>query len=295
MKFFEKLKLNAYAKVNISLDITGVFANGMHQVETVMHTINLADVVSIELNTKIKTNRQIFVSSNKYFIPTSEKNLAHQAATVVLNDFPHRKEPIYIHLKKNVPVGAGLVGGSSDAATTIKGINQLLRLGLTHEKMEKYAAKIGSDVPFLLGKGACLATGTGTDLRKIPSINNCSAVLVNPGIFVSTKDVYALYDSCDIPADAHPNTTRIIEAIEQGNYAALVGQLKNVLEIPVFKMHSQIAELKTELIKAGCDTALMSGSGSTVYGLSQDCEKLEAIKKMYIDKGYKAFVVNFIG
>ena len=295
MKAFEKLQLKAYAKVNISLDITGLLDNGMHQVETIIHTISLADTVLLEVNKKSKPDNKISVSSDKYFIPTNEKNLAYRAASVVLEDFSHITEPIRINIHKVVPVGAGLGGGSGDAAATIRGLNQLLNLGLSGEKMENYASKIGSDVPALLNKGAYLATGTGTQLNKISSLRNCKAVLVNPGVFISTKEVYSLYDTYAIPSDAHPDTAKIVDAMAREDYDCLVGELKNVLEIPVFTRHPRVAELKRELIKLGCDTALMSGSGSTVYGISKDIEKIEDIKKTYINKGYKAFVVDFIG
>ena len=295
MKSFEKIELKANAKVNLSLDIVGLYPDGMHKVETVMHTVNLFDTITVGYYFGQEPKNRIIATANKHFIPTSEKNLAYQAASKVLEDYPVIKEAIHVHIQKRIPVGAGLGGGSSDAAATIRGVNRLLNLGLSHNKMEKYAAQIGSDVPFLLGKGACLATGTGTDIQKIRPLKNISAVLVNPGIFISTKDVYAMYDNCYIPETAHPNTSKIIDAIATDNYEVLTSEMKNVLEIPVFQMYPEIKILKEELIEAGCDTAMMSGSGSTVFGMSRDCQKLNEIKSKYISKGYRAFVVTFIG
>lgn len=294
MKLFERVELRANAKVNLSLDIIGVRPDGMHEVETVMHMVNLNDLVTFERKNEETGDRRIIITSNRNFIPTGEKNLAYRAAVKVLEDYPNRKDQINIHIQKRIPVGAGLGGGSSDAAATIKGINSLLKLGMSDKRMSECAASIGSDVPFLLGKGACLATGTGTDLKKIASLKNVGAVLVNPGIFVSTKDVYALYDTCDIPEEAHPDTRKLIDAMARNDYDTLIKEMKNVLEIPVFRMYPQIAQLKEELKQGGCDTALMSGSGSTVYGLSENYKLLEKIKSHYIEKGYKAFVVNFI-
>lgn len=294
MKLFERLELRANAKVNLSLDIVGVRPDGMHEVEMVMHMVNLSDLITIEHKNEETGERRINITSNRSYIPTGEKNLAYRAALKVLENYPDRNDRINIHIQKRIPVGAGLGGGSSDAAATIKGLNSLLKLGMTDKQMSEYAASIGSDIPFLLGKGACLATGTGTDLKKIPALKNVGAVLVNPGIFVGTKDVYAMYDSCHIPEDAHPDTRKLVDAMARKDYGTLIKEMKNVLEIPVFKMYPQIAQLKEELKQAGCDTALMSGSGSTVYGLSGNYKLLEKIKSHYIEKGYKAFVVNFI-
>lgn len=295
MRSFEKIELKANAKVNLSLDIVGFYPDGMHKVETVMHTVNLFDAVTVGFSSNQEQKNKILVTTNKYFIPSGEKNLAYQAACRIMEDYPVIKDSIYIHLQKRIPAGAGLGGGSSDAAATIRGLNSLLKLGLSHDKMKSYAAKIGSDVPFLLEKGACLATGTGTELKKIPPLKKIGAVLVNPGIFVSTKDVYAMYDACSIPDSAHPNTKKIIDAIAMEKYDVMISEMKNVLEIPVFQMHPQIKELKEELLKEGCDAAMMSGSGSTVFGLSRDYEMLEFIKSKYISQGYRAFVVSFVG
>lgn len=294
MKLFERVELKANAKVNLSLDIIGLRPDGMHEVETIMHMVNLSDLITLERKNDETAEKHIGITTNRNYIPTGEKNLAYRAAIRVLEDYPDRKDHINIHIKKRIPVGAGLGGGSTDAATTIKGLNKLLKLGMSDKRMSECAASIGSDVPFLLGKGACLATGTGTELKKIPALKNVGAVLVNPGIYIGTKDVYAMYDSCHIPEDAHPDTRKIIDTIRVDDYETLTREMKNVLEIPVFKMYPQVAQLKEELKQAGCDTAMMSGSGSTVYGVSQNYKLLEKIKSHYIEKGYKAYVVNFI-
>lgn len=292
MKHFSSTVIPAYAKINLSLDILGTLDNGMHRVETVMHTISLTDTISLKVSASGE-NKIVIECKNKT-IPLDEKNLVYKAAKLLLDDYPQKMCNIHFHIQKKIPVCAGLGGGSSDAAATIKGLNQAMSLNLSRSKLNDYAKQIGSDVPFLLHKGSCLATGTGTDLTMIKALSGVKAILINPGIFISTKNVYQMYDQCIIPDNSHPDTKSIVSAIETNNYQKLTEEMKNVLEIPVFKMHPEIATIKKQLIDFGCDAALMSGSGSTVYGISRDADLLESISKKFDPNQYKIYIVDLI-
>ncbi|PJO40161.1 4-(cytidine 5'-diphospho)-2-C-methyl-D-erythritol kinase, partial [Lysinibacillus xylanilyticus] len=171
---------------------------------------------------------------------------------------------VSITIEKEIPIAAGLAGGSSDAAATLKGLNELWNLGLSIDELAELGAKIGSDVSFCVYGGTALATGRGEKIQELPAPPNCWVVLAKPKIGVSTAEVYG---GLKVEGLEHPNTKQMMHAIETEDYELLCKSLGNVLETVTFKLHPEVVMLKEQMKRFGADATLMSGSGPTVFGL----------------------------
>lgn len=256
MKVFEK----APAKINLSLDVLHKRQDGYHEVEMIMTMVDLAD----RLEMRELPRDTIIISSQVGYIPVDEKNLAFQAARLIKERYDVRRG-VYIHLDKKIPVAAGLAGGSSDAAATLRGLNRLWQLELSVEELMELGAELGSDVPFCVRGGTALATGRGERLQSLPSPPQGWAILAKPPINVSTADVYGRLRASEI--NHHPSTPDMIKAIEREDFAQICDNLGNVLEEVTLELHPEVQRLKECMIKLGAEGVLMSGSGPTVFGL----------------------------
>ncbi|MCE3198045.1 4-(cytidine 5'-diphospho)-2-C-methyl-D-erythritol kinase [Paenibacillus sonchi] len=266
MKMYEK----APAKINLMLDVLSKRPDGFHEVEMIMTMVDLAD--RLELS-ELKRD-SIIISSQAGYIPLDEKNLAFQAARLIKDRY-NVKSGVHIHLDKRIPVAAGLAGGSSDAAATLRGLNRLWRLGIPAQELQELGAELGSDVPFCVTGGTALATGRGERLTPIPSPPQCWVVLAKPPINVSTAEVYGRVRANSIAV--HPSASRMQAAIEAGDFAAVCAGLGNVLEDVTLKLHPEVQQLKEAMVKLGADGVLMSGSGPTVFGLVSKQSKVARI------------------
>jgi len=269
------LKENARAKINLTLDITGTRADGYHEVAMILQTIELADEVELKkisggINLKMDAAEIIGGES----IPTDEKNLAWKAA-VEFQKFFGKNFPVAISLKKKIPAAAGLAGGSADAAAVIRGMNRLYELNLTEDELCKIGERVGSDVPFCIIGGTCLAKGRGEILTRLAPIKNFGVVLAKPQGEISTAWAYKTYD--ENPAKTHPPTEKIIVQLENKNYDAAFKNFSNVLENVALKKISTVADCKSKMLAAGAKVALMSGSGPTVFALTDDDLTLKKI------------------
>ncbi|MBO5749566.1 MAG: 4-(cytidine 5'-diphospho)-2-C-methyl-D-erythritol kinase [Bacteroidaceae bacterium] len=247
------------AKINIGLSITERRPDGYHNIESVFYPINLQDAVEIKTiegeepqgGYKLKVSGTILDG-------TPDDNLVVKAYQLLRKDFnfPAQK----IHLYKHIPVGAGLGGGSSDAAAIIKMLNEKFALGLTSEQMQNYAVQIGADCPFFINNTPVFATGIGNIFTPIElSLHGKTILLVKPDIFVSTRDAYALVKPS--PA-AIPLTESIKQPISEWKQI-----ITNDFEKSVFAKYPEIAAIKDKLYDMGALYASMSGSGSAVYGI----------------------------
>lgn len=266
MKMYEK----APAKINLMLDVLHKRADGFHEVEMIMTMVDLAD--RLELSELRRDS--IIISSQAGYIPLDEKNLAFQAARLIKERY-NVKSGVHIHLDKRIPVAAGLAGGSSDAAATLRGLNRLWRLGIPAQELQELGAELGSDVPFCVTGGTALATGRGERLTPIPNPPQCWVILAKPPINVSTAEVYGRLRASSIPV--HPSAPRMRQAIEAGDFAAVCAGLGNVLEDVTLKLHPEVRQLKEAMIKLGAEGVLMSGSGPTVFGLVSKQSKVARI------------------
>jgi 4-diphosphocytidyl-2-C-methyl-D-erythritol kinase len=266
LKIYEK----APAKINLMLDVLHKRPDGFHEVEMVMTMIDLAD----RLEMSEQKRDTIIITSQAGYIPLDEKNLAFQAARLIKERYDVKKG-VHIHLDKKIPVAAGLAGGSSDAAATLRGLNRLWGLGIPQQELLALGAELGSDVPFCVTGGTALATGRGEILTPIPNPPQCWVIVAKPPINVSTAEVYGRLRSEQI--QRHPSAERMVEALTQGSFQQMCQSLGNVLEEVTLKMHPEVQQLKEGMLKLGADGALMSGSGPTVFGLVSKESKVARI------------------
>ncbi|WP_058300537.1 4-(cytidine 5'-diphospho)-2-C-methyl-D-erythritol kinase [Gorillibacterium timonense] len=266
MRVLEK----APAKINLSLDVLYKRPDGFHEVEMVMTMVDLAD----RLEMRELPRDTIMISSQAGYIPLDEKNLAFQAAKLIKDRYQVTKG-VYIHLDKKIPVAAGLAGGSSDAAATLRGLNRLWNLGMTQEEMMKLGSELGSDVPFCVSGGTAIARGRGEQLTPIASPPSCWVVLAKLPLNVSTADVYGKLRASEIKR--HPDTAKLLEAINAQSFTGICSSLGNVLEEVTLSLYPEVKRLRDCMERLGVDGVLMSGSGPTVFGLVEKEGKAERI------------------
>ena len=273
------------SKINLSIDVLGKRQDGYHLVEMIMQTIDLYDL--IEINEK--DNDQITIKSTSDEIPLDCNNLVYKAANLIKKTFNINKG-VEIHIKKNIPVAAGMAGGSSNAAAVLVGLNKLWNLNLSNQQLEKIGLKLGADVPFCINGGAVLASGIGEELTPIKGLTKDVCILVcKPDLFVSTKEVYECIDSKDI--DKRPNNKFLIECLKNEDTRQLAENMFNVLEGVTMDKHPVIQQIKDIMTNNRALGAMMSGSGPTVFGLYENRE--DAVKcKAILEKQFKqTFVV----
>lgn len=250
----------APAKINLSLDILGRRADGYHLLRSVMQTVSLCDVVEVRLAAKTT------VSCNNAALPCDESNLAWRAWLLMQEEFA-LDAGVDIRLDKQIPLGGGLAGGSTNAAQVLLAVDELFELHLSAEKLHSLALSLGADVPFCLAGGTALAAGVGEELTPLMSCPELRLVLVNPGFMVPTPTVYHQYDAMNLsPTNA---TDAVLAAIEQGTPFAVRDAVGNALEAPAFALYPQLAAIKAELAGLGL-AALLCGSGATVMGIARD-------------------------
>ena len=279
------ITLKSRAKINLSIDVLGKRQDGYHLVEMIMQTIDLYDL--IEINEK--DNDQITIKSTSDEIPLDCNNLVYKAANLIKKTFNINKG-VEIHIKKNIPVAAGMAGGSSNAAAVLVGLNKLWNLNLSNQQLEKIGLKLGADVPFCINGGAVLASGIGEELTPIKGLTKDVCILVcKPDLFVSTKEVYECIDSKDI--DKRPNNKFLIECLKNEDTRQLAENIFNVLEGVTMDKHPVIQQIKDIMTNNRALGAMMSGSGPTVFGLYENRE--DAVKcKAILEKQFKqTFVV----
>jgi 4-diphosphocytidyl-2-C-methyl-D-erythritol kinase len=256
MKVLEK----APAKINLLLDVLHKRDDGYHEVEMIMTMVDLADRIEMQELPR----DTIIISSQAGYIPLDEKNLAFQAARLIKDRYGV-KQGVYIHLDKKIPVAAGLAGGSSDAAATLRGLNRLWKLDIPTEELERLGAELGSDVPFCITGGTAIARGRGEKLEPIEAPPQCWVVLAKPPINVSTADIYGKLRANEI--QNHPSAEKMQEAIRLNRFDLVCERLGNVLEEVTLDTYPEVRQLKECMLRLGADGVLMSGSGPTVFGL----------------------------
>jgi len=250
------ITLEARAKINLGLNIIGKRDDGFHDIETTLTTINLADIITFE-----EKGQEIEVVATGLDIP-SDKNLCYIAAKLFIENF-NVKKGVRINLIKNIPIGSGLGGGSSDAACVLKGLNKLYDLKIPEQSLFEISRKIGSDVPFFIKGGAAYARGKGDELKyfKLPKM---SLVIYWPGYPVLTKWAYEEYDKSLLTPPSE--TDIIIEAQKGKNKRASPSfELVNDFEKVVFKKHPDLLDVKTHLLATGAYVVTLSGSGSCIF------------------------------
>lgn len=255
----EKLYTNAMGKINLSLDVINKRPDGYHNLKMVMQTVELHDAIEIT-----KADRGISVTCDSSLVPGNNSNIAFKAVQA-LGEYVKRDLNVLININKNIPVAAGMAGGSSDAAAVLRGINELFDLRLKLDELLKIGARIGADVPYCLRGGTMLAEGTGDILTPLTAFNGIDIVLAKPRIEVSTAWVFKNYDADEVKSG--PDTDSLITSINNGDVKSVALKLGNVLESVTVKAYPVIENIKAELVEYGALGSLMSGSGPTVFGI----------------------------
>ena len=263
------MRLRAFAKINLGLDILRKREDGYHEVRMIMQTIQMYDVLEMK---RVK-KPGISLSVNYPYIPSDERNLVYKAAKLLMDEF-QVKEGVDIRLEKFIPVAAGMAGGSSDAAAAMVGINHLFKLGLSEKDLMDRAVNIGADVPYCIMRGTALAEGIGEKLTRIAQVPDCYVLIGKPGIGVSTKTAYESLQLDKI--QSHPDIDGMIRDIENGNLLAMTDKMGSVFESGIIGKYPVIGEIKDLMEANGALKAMMSGSGPTVFGIFDDREKMEA-------------------
>ena len=262
----DKLELKALGKINLGLDVLGKRENGYHDVRMVMQTVYLYDQIWM-----VKTKEPgIRLSTNLFYLPVNENNLAYRAAELLMKEFGIQ-EGIKIILDKHIPVAAGMAGGSSNAAAVLFGMNRMFSLGLSQKELMERGVSLGADVPYCIMRGTVLAEGIGEKLTPLPPMPRCFVLLAKPSISVSTKMVYEKLDSHEIAK--HPDFVGIIEGLKGRDLLSVAACMGNVLEKVTVEAYPVINEIKEVMKKQGALNAMMSGSGPTVFGLFDDKKK----------------------
>lgn len=283
----DKMELKALGKINLGLDVLGRRENGYHDVRMVMQTLYLYDRITIE-----KTEKPgIELSTNLFYLPVNENNLAYRAADLLMQEFGV-EEGVKITLEKHIPVAAGMAGGSSNAAAVLYGINRMFSLGLSQEELMDRGVKLGADVPYCIMRGTVLAEGIGEILTPLPAMPRCTVLVAKPPISVSTKLVYEKLDAHEI--EDHPDIDGVLEGLERQDLKKIASSMGNVLERVTVEEYPVIEKIKEMMKENGALNAMMSGSGPTVFGLYSDKrmakEAAQKIKESGIAK--QVYVTN---
>lgn len=262
------MRLQAFAKINLGLDVLGKREDGYHEVRMIMQTIRMYD----QLDMRKSVEPGIHLTTNKKYIPVDENNLVWRAAKLMM-DTCGIMEGVSIHLHKVIPVAAGMAGGSSDAAATLVGMNRLFHCGLSKEKLMELGVQIGADVPYCVLRGTALAEGIGEKLTVLPPMPDCWILIGKPGISVSTKYVYTTLDLNT--NTVHPDIDGMKKALEDGNLYGITERMGNVLQDVTIPAYLEVERIKEQMKTLGAVNAMMSGSGPTVFGIFDNEEKAQ--------------------
>ncbi|MDX9916678.1 MAG: 4-(cytidine 5'-diphospho)-2-C-methyl-D-erythritol kinase [Gudongella sp.] len=259
-----KTEIEAHGKINLALDVLYKRDDGYHEIKSVMQQISLSDTLIIEDDTK-----GVKIECDSPYVPSDGTNLVYKAWKEI-SKIAGTNAGIRVRIIKRIPVAAGLAGGSADGAAVIAALNDMWELGMTKIEMMEIGLKIGADLPFCLLGGTALAEGVGEKLTELKTLSGVHVLLAAPGIQISTADTYSKLRLRDqrLPVD------EMVLAIERGEIKGVTENLSNVLEEVIFPENPKIAELKNLMTKFGAMGSLMSGSGSSVFGIFEDEDKL---------------------
>lgn len=284
----DTLTRKAYAKINLGLDVVRRLENGYHEVRMIMQTVGIYDVLTF---TAAQSGIRITTDSGE--LPVGEDNLIYRAARLLMEMY-NMSAGVDIHLEKHIPIAAGMAGGSSDAAATLLGLNELFALGASDEQLRQLGVRIGADVPYCIMGGTVLAEGIGELLTPLPSAPQCVLLIAKPDIQVSTKYVYEHLDAGN--SWQHPDIDGMRRAVENGDLSGVIARLGNVLETVTIEAYPVIDRIKREMVSAGAMGSLMSGSGPTVFGIYDSREQAQAVRDSLERQGLarELFVTEFV-
>jgi 4-diphosphocytidyl-2-C-methyl-D-erythritol kinase len=283
----------AYAKINLGLDVLRKRPDGYHDVKMIMQTVGIYDILTFQKTATEDSKPGIKINLSDASLPAGKDNLIYRAASLVMETYGIQ-DMVEVTLQKNIPVAAGMAGGSTDAAAVFHGLNELFDLKMSLKDMQGLGVRIGADVPYCIMGGTALSEGIGEILTPLPKPPRAYLLVAKPDISVSTRFVYE-----NLHADTlafHPDIDGMVTAIKEGSLGGIAERMGNVLETVTEKAYPVIGELKTLMREQGAMASLMSGSGPTVFGVF---ETEEAAKKAYIavqkqGSAKQLFVTEFV-
>ena len=276
----------SFAKINLTLDVLGKRENGFHDVEMIMQTVSLFDLVIVD-----KTPAGIQLSTNLKYLPSNEKNIAYKAAQLFF-DYTGIKGGVKIMIHKNIPVAAGLAGGSGNCAAVLCAMNKLFNTNLTIDTLCSLGANIGADVPYCILCGTYLAKGIGEILTPLPPLEKTTVLLVKPPTSISTAAIYEQIDS--ITPKRRPDNTLMASALKNKDIKTIASNLCNVMEAVTETMCPVIRGIKEKMILNGAIGAAMSGSGPTVFGIFDDDIKAKLSHDSFAHQYKDVFLVKTV-
>lgn len=279
----DELIIESYGKINLGLDILYKRKDGYHELKTIMQQISLKDIITIK-----EIEEGIVIESNSSQIPLDSTNLVYKVWDK-LRGLAINPKGIHIMIHKEIPVAAGLAGGSTNAASVLKGLNKFWNLGLSEEDLRIIGKDLGADIPYCIMGGTALAEGIGEKLTKLNDFSGKHILLINPGIGISTEDVYSKLNLENVK---RMDIEKIIESIENDDLESLAKNMTNGMEKVVIDENPIIGEIKEDILGCGALGALMSGSGPTVFGLFDDETKLDLCKKKLSKKYSKGLIIK---
>ncbi len=288
-----KVTQRGYAKINLHLDITGLMEGGFHAVRTVMQSISLYDEITLSHITECEGEPEFFVSCNIEGVPCDEKNLAVRAAKLFCE---HLDRPLSAHIdiKKNIPMAAGMAGGSADGAATLLCLNKAMGDPLTLDELCRLGSQLGADVPFCIVGGTMYADGKGDRLSPFPKMPKCTIVAACEGEGVSTPWAYRLMDETygffGEGKYTPRNTESLKNALSSGDIKQIAENMYNIFEEPVLSQRPIAAEIKSLMLSGGALFAMMSGSGPSVFGIFEHETDAEKAVVLLEKNGYKGYI-----
>ncbi|AYB00646.1 4-(cytidine 5'-diphospho)-2-C-methyl-D-erythritol kinase [Lachnoanaerobaculum umeaense] len=277
------MKVKTFAKINLCLDVLRRKENGYHEVEMVMTNVDIADVLEIK---KLEEKKILLKSDNKE-LAMDETNLIHKAV-VMLQKEVKKEFGVEIVLEKNIPMEAGMAGGSADAAATLKAVNELFDLNISEERLLEIGANLGADIPFCIMGGTVLASGIGEKLKRLKPLPRMKLLIVKPRIGLSTRKVYESLDieGLNKTGFKHRDVREMVSIIESDKndkekIDEIAKSLNNILEVPSIRLLPFISDIKKIMMENNCLGALMSGSGTAIFGIYENDEDILKTKEIF--------------
>lgn len=276
------MKVKAFAKINLCLDVLRRKENGYHEVEMVMTNVDIFDVLEI----KELEEKKILLKSYNTDLAMDETNLIYKAIALLQKE-TGKTFGVEVLLEKNIPMEAGMAGGSADAAATLKAVNELFALGVSDERLLELGASLGADIPFCIMGGTVLASGIGEKLRRLSPLPKMKLLIVKPKAGLSTKKVYESLDidGLNKAGFIHKDVGEMVSVIESDEadktkIEKIAGRLDNILEVPSIRLLPLIADIKQKMLDNNCLGALMSGSGTAIFSIYENDEDMIKTKEI---------------
>ena len=290
------VKEQAYAKINLYLDVLAKREDGFHDIKTVMHAVSLKDDITVSVKPSAKSRVMLNVIG-KTHLPLDSRNLAVKAAELFLSSTLISAE-VNIKLVKNIPVSAGLAGGSTDAAAVLRALNKAFRRPLTEKRLLELAAELGSDVPYCLLGGTALCLGRGENIERLPEKLRLHFVIAVADEYVSTPAAYSELDRIyrDFEEPKKDDSVNCYNAVMDSVRSGIVSEIKlyNIFEKAIFPICSVAESIKRDMFTLGATHALMSGSGPSVYGIFTDKVHAESAAEHFVKQGIRAYYATTV-